>query len=86
VAAVFERIGDALPLSVCFCGAFLSKDGLDHGDHGRALLGRDMGQSVAHPVYTAALKRGMEDLRGGRRTAPRSDFIALDHYRAGMRS
>jgi hypothetical protein len=28
-----------------------------------------MGQSVTHPVYTAALKRGMEDLRGGRTRA-----------------
>jgi hypothetical protein len=44
----------------------LGEDGLEQGDNGGALLGRDMRQSIAHPMNATALMGGMEDLRGGR--------------------
>jgi hypothetical protein len=47
----------------------LGEDGLDHGDHRRALLGSDVGQRVAHPVDATPLQGGVEDLRGRRTQA-----------------
>ena len=61
-----SRVCHDLPLGFGICLVFLGEDRLQHRGHGHALLGRGMGERVAHPVNAAALVRGIEHPpRGG---------------------
>jgi len=50
-----QEIGDLLPLVVRRFGRLRHEDRLNHGDHGRPLCGRRLGQRLGHPVHLAVL-------------------------------
>src|SRR3546814_20806618 len=62
--AFTQGIGDGLPLLMGLLRCFLREDRLDHGDDGSPLLGGNMGERIAHPMYPAALLGCMEDFAG----------------------
>ena len=71
-----KRVGDDVPLRRGLGLGLLGEDGLQHGGDGSALLGRGIGERVAHPMHAAPLQTSIEDAAG---SSAQALVVVSDH-------